>query len=77
MVLYGFIAAVGITAVAIAFTVLNAATFGIAGIVVATNGVILALSGMGLFVASTYKNRQKPDEDSVLVSGFVFSKISS
>ena len=68
MVLSGFIAAVGITAVAIAFTVLNAATFGIAGIVVATIGVTLALSGMGLFAASAYKNRQKKDEASVPVS---------
>jgi hypothetical protein len=62
--LSGFIAVLGITAVAIAFTVLNVATFGIPGIVVTTIGITLALSGMGLFAASAYKNRQKKDENS-------------
>jgi hypothetical protein len=51
-----------IAAAAIAFTVLNAATIGVAGIVLASIGVTLALSGMGLFAASAYKNRQKADE---------------
>jgi hypothetical protein len=67
MVLSGFIASVGITAVAIAFSALNAAIFGIAGIIVATIGVTTALSGMGLFAVSAYKHRQKTDENSMPV----------
>lgn len=57
MVLGGFIAAAGIAAVAIAFTVLNVATFGIVGLVVAGIGVAAALSGVGLFATGAYKNR--------------------
>ncbi len=55
MVLGGFIAAAGIAAVAIAFTVLNAATFGISGLVVTGIGVAAALSGAGLFTMGAYK----------------------
>lgn len=57
MVLGGFIAAAGIAAVAIAFAVLNATTFGIAGLVVAGIGVAAALSGVGLFATGAYKNK--------------------
>lgn len=48
-ILSGFIVALGITAVALAFTVLNAATLGTAGVVVATFGVASILAGCGLF----------------------------
>jgi hypothetical protein len=63
MVLEGFIAVAGIAAIAMAFTLLNAATFGVAGIVVACVGVALSLTGMGLFAASTYKNCQPVNEN--------------
>ena len=65
MVLGGFIAFVGIAAVAIAFTVLNAATFGAAGIVVASVGAAAVLSGVGLFATGAYKNRQTSPDDSL------------
>ncbi|MFA5960964.1 MAG: hypothetical protein WC785_10670 [Tatlockia sp.] len=62
MVLGGFIAAAGIAAVALAFTVLNAATLGIAGIATAVAAVPLFFSGVGLFATGIYKNRQPGDE---------------
>ncbi len=52
-ILSGFITALGLAAVAIAFLVLNAATFGILGIVVAGIGIGLALGGIGLFATTT------------------------
>lgn len=52
MVLGGFIAAVGAAAVAIAFTVLNAATLGIPGLVLAGAGIAAALIGCGIFVSN-------------------------
>jgi hypothetical protein len=58
-VLGGFIALVGCAAVATAFVLLNAATFGISGLVVAGLGMASVLGGIGLFAAGTYKNRQK------------------
>jgi len=48
-ILGAFIAAVGIAAIAVAFTVLNAATLGIPGVVVAGAGLAAALTGLGLF----------------------------
>jgi uncharacterized RDD family membrane protein YckC len=63
MVLGGFIAVLGIAAVAIAFTLLNAATLGIAGLVVAGVGVVATLAGVGLF-ASGARNKSQPDADS-------------
>lgn len=65
MVLGGIIAVVGITAVAIAFTVLNAATLGIAGLTVASVGVALALSGVGLFAVGVNKNSQPMVDESL------------
>ena len=62
MVLGGFIAAAGIAAVAVAFTVLNAATFGVAGGGLACAGAAAALSGVGLFAAGTKKYiAEKPE----------------
>lgn len=58
LVLSGFIATVGISAIAIAFTLLNASTFGTAGLVVASIGFAALPSGMGLFATCGYKNRQ-------------------
>lgn len=61
-ILGGFIAAIGSAAVATAFVALNAATFGIAGLVAAGLGVAAILGGVGLFAAGTYKQYQsKPD----------------
>ena len=48
-ILSGFITALGVVAVAVAFVALNAATFGIAGVVVATVGAGAMLAGVGLF----------------------------
>ncbi len=64
MVLGGFIAAVGISVVAIAFTVLNASTFGISGLVVAGFGVACTLSSLGLFSCSSDKDCQITKGDS-------------
>lgn len=65
MVLGGFIAAVGITAVAMAFTVLNAATFGTSGLVMAGVGVAVSLSGVGLFAMGAYKNKNTTSDISL------------
>jgi hypothetical protein len=54
-ILGGFMALAGSAAVAIAFVLLNAATAGIAGIVVATIGAAVALAGVGLFAVGTSK----------------------
>ena len=62
LVLGGFMAVLGSLAVAIAFTVLNAATCGIAGLVVAGVGIALALSGIGIFsAAASRKTQSLPD----------------
>ena len=68
MVLGGFIAAAGIAAVAIAFTVLNAATFGIAGLIVAGVGIAAGLTGFGLFAMGSCKRTTTPDESPALSS---------
>ncbi|HBD7476101.1 TPA: hypothetical protein KKX77_002628 [Legionella pneumophila] len=65
MVLGGFIAAAGIAAVAIAFTVLNAATFGITGLLVAGIGSGAVLAGVGLFASGAYKNMSKNSDISL------------
>lgn len=57
-ILGGFIAALGVAAIATAFVALNAATLGIAGLVVAGFGVAALLGGVGLFAAGTYKKHQ-------------------
>lgn len=62
MVLGGFIAAVGIAAIAVAFAVLNAATCGIAGVVTVSIGAAATLSGVGLFGTGAYKKSQVFDE---------------
>ncbi|CEG56465.1 hypothetical protein [Legionella fallonii] len=59
--LSGFITALGIAAVAVAFTVLNATTFGISGLVVAGIGIAAILGGVGLF-ASTFKKNEQPSQ---------------
>lgn len=68
MVLGGFIAAAGIAAVAIAFAVLNATTFGVAGLVVAGVGIATVMSGIGLFATGTNKNRQTTSDVSLAFS---------
>lgn len=57
-VLGGFIAVIGAAAVAVAFVALNAATFGLAGLIVAGLGSAAILGGVGLFAAGTYKKCQ-------------------
>ncbi|CEG55572.1 hypothetical protein [Legionella fallonii] len=54
-ILGGFMAVLGAAAVAVAFTVLNAATFGIAGLVVAGIGAAVTLAGVGLFAVGSLK----------------------
>lgn len=58
MVLGGFIAVAGVATVALAFTVLNAATFGVAGLVTAGVGIAAVLSGIGLFATGTNRQTQ-------------------
>ena len=65
MVFGGFILALGIAVVAIAFTLLNAATGGVAGIVVASVGASTALFGMRLFANITCNNRQISSDESL------------
>lgn len=48
-VLAGFIAVLGIAAVVVAFAALNAATCGVAGVIVATVGFAALVGGVGLF----------------------------
>ena len=48
-VLGGFMMALGVAALVVAFAALNAATFGTAGLIVAGAGVAVALAGVGLF----------------------------
>ncbi len=49
MVLGGFVATLGIATVAIAFTILDVATFGMPGVILASLGVAASFSGIGLF----------------------------
>lgn len=63
-VLGGFIAVLGISAIAISFVALNAATFGIVGLVCAGVGVALLLTGVGFFAGApvtNYCNTVEPD----------------
>lgn len=48
-ILGGFIAALGVAAIAIAFTILNAAMLGIPGVALAVSGVVMTLIGYGVF----------------------------
>ncbi|MGC1181555.1 hypothetical protein [Legionella sp.] len=57
-VLGGFIAALGMAAVAIAFVALNAATLGLTGLIVAGIGAVATLGGIGLFAAGTTRKYQ-------------------
>ncbi|KTC86101.1 MULTISPECIES: hypothetical protein [Legionella] len=61
-ILGGFIAALGVAAVAIAFTALNAATLGIPGLVVAGLGAAAILGGVGLFAFGSKKQEAPVDE---------------
>ena len=69
MVIGGFITALGVATVAIAFTLLNVAIFGVAGLVVAAIGTTAFLTGIGLFSIGTYQNRRLPADSSVDLSG--------
>lgn len=65
MILSGFITVVGIAAVALAFTVLNAATLGIAGVLVAALGVLACTAGvisLGLFAYRNQRISTPPEE---------------
>ena len=62
MVLGGFISALGVAAVALAFIALNASTFGIAGVAMTATGAAAALAGVGVFAVGAYKSKGKPDE---------------
>lgn len=58
MVLGGFVAALGVAAVATAFIMLNALTGGVVGLVVAGIGIASILSGIGLFATGACRNNQ-------------------
>ncbi len=64
-ILSGFIATVGISAVAVAFTLLNAAIFGTFGLGVVTALAITAttLSGIGFFSACYFDNKIQNNDD--------------
>ena len=62
MLLGEFIAALGITAIAVAFAVLNAATFGAPGVALAWAGVAVTLSGVGLFSVGASEIEYKTPE---------------
>lgn len=62
-VLGGFMAALGVAAVACAFVVLNAATMGMTGLIIAGAGFASSLAGVGLFsYASLRNNASKSNE---------------
>jgi hypothetical protein len=65
MVLGGFIAVVGVAVVALAFILLNAATGGITGLVIAGIGTAAALSGIGLFAFGSQGNNQPNSQDTL------------
>jgi len=65
MCLGGVIAALGVAAVALAFTVLNAVTGGLAGVMVASAGVATALGGVGIFATGVKSNRLPTTEITV------------
>lgn len=69
MVLSGFITAIGIAAVAVAFTVLNAATLGTAGLVVAGIGIAATLTGIGLFANACKSSKVITPDDSLELTG--------
>ena len=56
MILGGFISVVGITAVALAFAVSNAATLGVPSLLLAIVGVSTIIAGIGLFSSQALKN---------------------
>lgn len=57
-ILNGFIAVLGVAALAVAFTALNAASMGIPGLAVAAAGVASILTGIGLFAANHFKSSE-------------------
>lgn len=66
MILNGFIAALGIATVIIAFTLLDAVTFGIAGLVIAGTGVVATLAGgYGFFATGINRNNEKNSDESL------------
>jgi len=68
-VLSGFMMALGTAAIAIAFSLLNAATLGAAGVVVASVGLVSLVAGCGFFkVASDYSSSEDPSLPEALAS---------
>ena len=62
-VLGGFIAVLGAAAVAVAFIALNAATFGLPGLIMAAVGIAALVAGIGFFIAGTIKKHENNTED--------------
>lgn len=56
LVLNGFIEVLGLSAVVLAFTLLNAASFGLAGLVCAGIGAAVMLTGIGIFASGAHKH---------------------
>lgn len=61
-ILSGFMAAVGAAALLLTFTVLNATTLGLAGIMVGAVAVATPLVGLGIFACKKYSNYQLHEE---------------
>ncbi|WP_367608472.1 hypothetical protein [Legionella sp. W05-934-2] len=64
-VLSGFIAGLGVASVAVAFTLLNASSLGLVGLVVAGVGVAAVLTSVGMFGMSSYKATENAYDSSV------------
>ena len=75
-VLSGFIAVAGCAAVAIAFTLLNAASFGVAGLLMAGVGIAATLLGVGLFAVGANNNEGTNSSKYSLVSRVYFKSDS-
>lgn len=64
-ILGGFIAALGVAAVAVAFTALSAASLGIVGLAVAAIGAAATLAGVGLFAVSSLRQCRLAPEPTI------------
>ena len=72
-ILGGFMVVVGCAAIATAFILLNATTFGMTGLVVSSIGVASILVGIGLFATGTYRNRQTiPNESFIDIANHAY-----
>jgi hypothetical protein len=73
LVLGGFITALGLAAVALSYVVLNAATLGIAGLVMTGVGVAMLVAGTGFFALGKQSKSNTSEEVIDLVDGLSLS----